>query len=68
MAAHLLILSVFKMHRVVGHAEDCEDEIDEGKDAVQPQETVPGGGEEEISEHCARHVAFRPVWQSESHV
>lgn len=37
----------------MSHAEDGEDEIDEGKDAVQPQETVPGGGEAEISSRCS---------------
>lgn len=36
----------------MSHAEDGEDEIDEGEDAVQPQETVPGGGEAEISSRC----------------
>lgn len=52
MDAHLFILSVFKVDRVMSHAENGEDEIDEGKDAVQPQETIPGGGEEGISECC----------------
>lgn len=37
----------------MSHAEDGEDEIDEGEDAVQPQETVPGGGEAEISSRCS---------------
>lgn len=49
MVAHLLVLSVFKVDRVVSHAEDSEDEIDEGEDAVQPQKMVSGGGKKGIS-------------------
>lgn len=67
MVAHLLILSVFQVDGVVSHAEDGEDEIDEGEDAVQPQQTVPGGGEEGISERCCGCVACRPAWSSVSH-
>lgn len=67
MVAHLLVLSVFKVHGVVSHAEDGEDEIDEGEDAVQPQETVPGGGDEGIGKHCSGHVAHGPAWRSAPH-
>lgn len=45
MVAHLLVLSVFKVDGVVSHAEDSEDEIDEGENAVQPQEMVSVGEE-----------------------
>lgn len=65
--AHLLILSVFKVDGVVSHAEDGEDKIDEGEDAVQPQESVSGGWEEESSEQCGRCVACSPAWHSVSH-
>lgn len=65
--AHLLILSVFKVDRVVSHAEDGENEIDESEDAVQPQETVPGGGEEGTSECCGRCMACGPAWRSAPH-
>lgn len=68
MVAHLLVLSVFKVDRVVSHAEDGEDEIDEGKDAVQPQEAVPGGQEEGISELCGGRMACGPAWCSVSHL
>ena len=51
----------------MSHAEDGEDEIDEGEDAVQPQEAIPGGGEEGISERCGGHVACGSAWHSVSH-
>lgn len=68
MVSHLLILSVFQMNRVVSHAKDGEDKIEEGEDAVQPQETVPGREEVGINEHCGEHVAWQPAWHSASHL
>lgn len=65
---HLLILSVFQVDRVVSHAKDGEDKIDEGKDAVQPQETVSGREEVRINEHCGEHVAWGPAWHLASHL
>lgn len=36
-----LVLSVLQPRRVVGHAQQCDDEVDHGKDAVEPQKVVP---------------------------
>lgn len=65
--SYLLILSVFQVDRVVSHAKNGEDKIDEGKDAVQPQETVSGREEVEINEHSGEHVAWGTAWHSASH-
>lgn len=36
-----LVLSVLQPRRVVGHAQQGDDEVDHGKDAVEPQKVVP---------------------------
>lgn len=36
-----LVLSVLQPCRVVGHAQQREDEVDHRKDAVEPQKVVP---------------------------
>lgn len=36
-----LVLSVLQPCRVVGHAQQRDDEVDHGKDAVEPQKVVP---------------------------
>lgn len=50
----------------MSHAKDGEDKIDEGEDAVQPQETVSGREEVGINEHCGEHVAWGTAWHSAS--
>lgn len=67
MVSHLLILSVFQVDRVVSHTKDGEDKIDEGEDAVQPQETVSGRDEVGINEHCGKHAVWGTAQHSASH-
>lgn len=37
----LLVLSVLQPYGVVRHAQHCDDEVDQSKDAVEPQKAVP---------------------------
>lgn len=42
----LLVFSVLQPYRVVNHAQQRDDEVNQGKDAVEPQEAVPVGHKE----------------------
>ncbi len=39
----LLILFVLQPHRVMSHTQQSDDEVDQSKDAVEPQKAVPVG-------------------------
>lgn len=41
MVTHPLILSVFQPNGVVSHTQQRDDEVDQSKDAVEPQKVVP---------------------------
>lgn len=41
MATHPLILSVLQPNGVVSHTQQGDDEVDQSKDAVEPQKVVP---------------------------
>lgn len=41
LATDLLVLSVLQPDQVVSHTQQCDDEVDQSKDAVEPQKAVP---------------------------
>lgn len=41
MLTDLLIFSVLQAYRMVSHAQHCDDEVNQGEDAVQPQKIIP---------------------------
>lgn len=41
MLTDLLIISVLQLYRVVSHTQQRDDEVDQSKDAVEPQKVVP---------------------------
>lgn len=47
-----LVLAVLQPYGVVGHTQQCDDEVDQSKDAVEPQKVVP-----ERHEHTKKTAA-----------
>ncbi|KAG7275429.1 hypothetical protein CRUP_033162 [Coryphaenoides rupestris] len=53
----LLVLPVLQLGGVVEHTQHCDDEVEQGQDAVEPQEPVPVSRDSRYMRHAVHSVA-----------